>query len=196
MPTKREMFYKRMATPPSGPVLNWEFGFWNATLDNWHAQGLPVDIDTPAKLYEHVGIDSPHFGGGYFLPAANFRLAPGFADRMLEVRDDTEIRVDTDGVTYQVQREGDRTIPHYLDYPIKSRDDWQREFRKRLDADNPDRYPHVDWEQSTACMRRAARRDFSTSTALSDTSAIFWALKGLLYWPMTIRNCSRKWSRH
>ncbi len=144
--TKREMFFNRMAVPPSGPVPNWEFGLWPTTLPNWHAQGLPKELDTAAKVYKHFGIDSPHFGGGYFLPACALRLCPGFPGESLGVHDGQALYKDGDGVTYAEMVEGDQSIPHYLDYPIKGRKEWEELYKPRLAVDAPGRFPDVDWE--------------------------------------------------
>ncbi|MCC6581393.1 MAG: hypothetical protein IT440_13230, partial [Phycisphaeraceae bacterium] len=39
----------------------------------------------------------------------------------------------------------DQTIPHYLDYPLKSRKEWEEIFKPRLNPDDPRRVPDVDW---------------------------------------------------
>lgn len=147
---KREIFLSQMGPSPRGPVPNWEFGFWNTTLSAWHRQGLPAEIVTADQAYDWFGIEGPHFGHGFFLPSANLRLAPPFPERSLGFSAGTETRVDGDGVTYAAMAEGGDTIPHYLDYPVKTRADWEERYKPRLDAETPARWPDPDWDRVRA----------------------------------------------
>lgn len=146
MMTKREAFFAQMSHTPHGPVPNWEFGYWETTLPAWHTQGLPRSIDTSVKANEYFGTDCPHFGAGFFVPSAYLRLSPSFKEHLLGIEDGYEIRIDTDGVTYRCVREGQQTIPHYLDYPLKGRREWEDIYLPRLQAATEARYPQVDWE--------------------------------------------------
>jgi uroporphyrinogen decarboxylase len=145
--TQREQFLSQMGSSPCGQVPNWEFGFWNTTLSVWHEQGLPREIVTADQAYEGFGIEDPHFGHGFFLPSANLRLAPPFSERSLGFIDGIETRVDGDGVTYAEMAEGQNTIPHYLDYPVKTRADWDARYKPRLDPDTASRWPEMDWDR-------------------------------------------------
>ena len=37
----REIFLKIMNFEPSDRTIKWEFGYWEATLERWHREGLP-----------------------------------------------------------------------------------------------------------------------------------------------------------
>lgn len=146
MPTMRERFFAQMAPNPCVAVPNWEFGYWETTLPEWHRQGLPASIRTAAEAYDYFGIEGFHFGSGYYVPGGNLRLCPAFAPRSLGVQDGRELLVDADGVTYIRFAEGQNTIPHYVDYPVKGRQEWERDYLPRLAPETPGRWPaEPDW---------------------------------------------------
>lgn len=156
--TERERFYTQMSATPGSEVPNWEFGFWDATIDEWHKQGLPKEMRTRVDVHRFMGVGNPHFGPGYFLPTgAQLRLFPAFEPRDLGIRDGHDLKVDADGVTFMQVREGARSIPHYVDYPIKTRKEWDEVYKPRLDPHAPGRFPPVDWD---AVMRDFDRRAF------------------------------------
>ncbi len=66
-----------------------------------------------------------------------------------------EVHLDGDGVKFAKIAEGQSTIPHYLDYPVKSRRDWEERYKPRLAPDTPGRFPDPDWD--------AVRRAFDAS---------------------------------
>ncbi|HEY3376121.1 MAG TPA: uroporphyrinogen decarboxylase family protein [Armatimonadota bacterium] len=144
--TMRERFFAQMGANPRVPVPNWEFGYWETTLAGWHGQGLTTDVNDASSAYAHFGIEGFHFAPGYYIPGGNLRLCPAFAPRFLGVQDGRELLVDEDGVTYMRFHEGQNTIPHYLDYPVKDRASWEADFKWRLAPDAPGRFPEVDWD--------------------------------------------------
>ena len=128
-----------------------EFGYWAETLPNWHKQGLAPEIDDEGKAYQHFGIEN---WGGF---PVNIGLLPGF---------ETEIVEDTD--EYTIYRDGSRTlmherkgivktIPHYLEFGLKNREDWE-EFKERLDPNDERRWPQGEaWD---AAVKRANEADY------------------------------------
>lgn len=143
----RERFFVQMGSNPSGiQIPNWEFGYWETTLEKWHQQGLPSEINTTGKAYEYFGIEGFHFGDGFYIPGGNCRLDPPFEQRSLGVENGIETFLDNDGVKFARFAEGQSTIPHYLDYPVKCRADWETNYKSRLSPDSPERYPDPDWD--------------------------------------------------
>ena len=110
--------------------------FMQETVERWERQGLAPEAD----LAEFFGFDTVAFTGG-----APYSLLPPFEvrtvhedDRTLTVRDET-------GATKRVFRDHEgSTMPQWLDYPVKSRADFER-LTTRLDPTSPERYPS-DWE--------------------------------------------------
>ncbi len=153
--TQRERFFSQMSANPTLPCPNWEFTYWETTLSEWHKQGLPKDVDTTIKAYRHFGIEGCHFGEGFQIPGGDLRLAPPFESKFLGMEDGVAVHVDGDGVKFAEIAEGQITIPHYLDYPVKSRRDWEERYKPRLDPDTPGRFADPDWD--------AVKRSFELS---------------------------------
>jgi len=154
---QRDRFFAQMGSNPDVVVPNWEFGYWETTLATWHQQGLPGEIDTINKAYDYFGIEGFHFANGFYIPGGNCRICPSFEGRSLGVEDGVETFLDGDGVKFSEFAEGQSTIPHYLDYPIKSRADWDARYKQRLDPDTPERYSDADWDAIRASFEESGK---------------------------------------
>ncbi len=146
---------------------------WGATLERWHAEGLPRDVDVET----HFGTDRRE------VAPIHLGLLPAFDEEVLfEVRDGHVHRstvfgtrlpegmgeTGAAGEPYRIRRRGegqvirefyrrpDLTMPQWLDYSLRNRDDWEREFVPRLDPHSPARYP-LWWEDY---VRDVADRDY------------------------------------
>jgi len=132
-------------------VPDMEFGWWNECWDVWPKQGLPSWVDNNYKGDVFFGLEQTgHFGG------LNVGARPGFEARVVEDRGDKRLIVDGGGVLCEIPKDGHSTIPHYLKFPIETREDW-KEFRKRLDPGDPFRVP-TDLEHP---IQRCERRDYA-----------------------------------
>jgi hypothetical protein len=152
---QRERLFSQMSTNPTLPSPNWEFSYWDTTLSEWHKQGLPKEVDTTIKAYRYFGIEGFHFDEGFYIPGGKLRLAPAFEAKYLGVEDGVAVHLDGDGVKFAQVAEGQSTIPHYLDYPVKSRQDWEERYKPRLAPDAPGRFVDHDWD--------AVKRSFEAS---------------------------------
>ena len=153
----KERFFAQMGHYPKVKVPNFEFGYWDTTLSEWHKQGLPIEIDNSAKAQEYFGIEGMHFGGAYAPVGLRLRLLPGFESKRLRTESDgIEVWTDGDGVTFAKFMEGQNTIPHYLEYPIKGRKEWDELYKPRLNPLLPGRVPELDWK---SLQREAAASD-------------------------------------
>ncbi len=121
--------------------------FMEETLERWRQEGLPPDADPAAEF----GLDRVFFcGGGAYSPM------PPFEVQVLAEAQETQVVRDELGATKRVfKHAGGSKMPQWLDYPIKTRRDWEA-FKERLDPGTPERYPR-DWEAFGA---RWARRDW------------------------------------
>lgn len=127
---RRTMFFQRVDRIP-----NFEFGYWRETLGIWHEQGLPPEINNEAKAYEYFGIENWKTA-----PVDVIGLRPQFEYRVLEEDEETVTYRDAaSGCIAQINKEGHRSIPHYLEFALKDRACWQ-DFKERLQA-TPDRIP-------------------------------------------------------
>ena len=144
----RERWVRALHFQPVDHVPDEEFGYWDETLRRWHSEGLPAEIDTNAKADVYFG-----FAPRCTAPV-DVHMHPAFRPRVLEETERYIVRVDSDGATGVVHRDGSSTIPRYLRYAIQSRADWEP-LRERFDPTDPGRYPH-DWE---AVRHRLATSD-------------------------------------
>lgn len=119
--TVRERFQRVMHYQKVDRIPFLEFGYWEETLQRWHGEGLPAEIDNEAKAYAYFGIEN--WGG---VPANVQLTGRPYEPQTIEETDDYVITRDATGTVSQQNKGRDRTIPHYLEYGIKSREDWQR----------------------------------------------------------------------
>ncbi len=145
--TLRERFQRTMHYQTVDRIPFFEFGYWAETLPNWHQQGLPPEIDTEAKAYDYFGIES---WGGF---PVHIDLLPGFETEVIE--DTPEYRVYRNGTRtlMQERKTGIKTIPHYLEFGLKNRADWEL-FKARLDPHDPRRRPE-NWDAHVAAANAA-----------------------------------------
>ena len=109
--------------------------FMPETLERWRTEGLPEGAD----IADHFGFDRVAFTGG-----GPYSLVPPFEAQVLHEDDETQVIRDEAGVTKRVfKRHGDSKMPQWLDYPVKTRQDFE-ELKRRLDPTSPARYP-ADW---------------------------------------------------
>lgn len=117
---------------PFGVGIGWNP--WGQTLDRWRRESGKPDL----SLSRELGFD-PDFA----VPAVMLGLEPAFAPETL--RDDGEHVVyrDAKGVVARGRKDG-MCMPEFLDYPVKSREDWERLKAERLKVGDPARVA-VDW---------------------------------------------------
>ena len=147
--THRERFRRLMHFQTVDRGVHWEFGYLNETQDRWHGEGLPAEYQGNAQIEAYFGVDPV-----YRVPM-KINLVPPFEgeDKVLEEKDGRRVIQKPNGTILEEQIEGQKTIPHYIKFPIANRDDWQR-FKERLDPDTPQRN-EVDYralgEELRAC---------------------------------------------
>ncbi len=135
--TSRERWLACMRFEKPDHVPDEEFGYWEETFPKWHAQGLPEYVNSNSRADIFFGFET-HTG-----PPFNNSIIPGFEYKVLEEDDRHRTILDRDGATKQINKDGSSTIPHFLRFPIETREDWEH-FRKRLDPTEPRRYVSED----------------------------------------------------
>ncbi|MEW5945949.1 MAG: uroporphyrinogen decarboxylase family protein [bacterium] len=112
-------------------------GFWDETLARWAGEGMPrAAAAHAAAAFAYFRYD-PMFPlpvGGADEPG----FFPRFRRRTIEKTDKYKIVRDTAGCMVRVFRSGGSTIPEYLDFPVKSMDDFDH-LRRRLRPGTPGR---------------------------------------------------------
>jgi len=133
--TTRERLLAVLNHEKPDSIPDFEFGYWDETITEWHKQGLPLSVISNSEVEYYLGLE----GVSIFpmLPLPN-GLYPAFEKRVLEDKGDHLILQDIDGNLCEVPSSGS-TIPRYLKYVIESRADWETFKRERLDPSHPDR---------------------------------------------------------
>lgn len=133
--THRERFRRVMHFQSVDRVPHWEFGYLDETIERWHTEGLPAQYNDIPSVEAYFGVD-PVAG----VPFRDGPIPPFEGPvEVLEEREESRIERLPDGTVQEVQTTGITTIPHYIEFPIKDRDDWQR-FKERLDPEDPRRF--------------------------------------------------------
>jgi len=144
--TLRERFRRVMQYQTVDRIPDFEFGYWDETLPLWHEQGLPREINNEGKAYDYFGIEN------WGVAPIDLGLRPGFPGALIEETDEYIIAVDGNKATYHINKKGFKSIPHYIDFGLKTRADWQ-EFKERLQPGPDGRYPD-NWDQIAAAYNK------------------------------------------
>ncbi|MBN1460471.1 MAG: hypothetical protein JXA57_13125 [Armatimonadetes bacterium] len=149
--THRERWLRTMHFEPVDHIPDEEFGYWENTLTLWHEQGLPSEIDSLPKADIYFG-----FAPRWEIPVRQYFL-PAFEREVIDDSGEHIVIRDEHGATCEIHSSGQDSIPHFIDFLLKGRGEWEREFRPRLDPQHPGRLPQSErWEQ---LKRRYADRD-------------------------------------
>lgn len=146
-----------------------EFGYWPQTVRRWLQEGLPLTLTRAEVNRTYHGKVDRFFGfdeGFTDDLGVNYMMHPTFPEEILERKAGSVIMRDAGGVVAEcfTGETDDASIPHYLDFPVKTPDDWRRLKTERYRLDDPVRRPPPERE---ARLRRAAAEGrmivFSTS---------------------------------
>jgi uroporphyrinogen decarboxylase len=122
-----------------------EMGFWPETLERWHNEGWPDDV----YLNQYFGFDRLRESVN-----VNMGFIPGYKRQILE---ETEryiiVRRETGIIAKEFKGELSYHMPQWLDFPLKTRHDWETEIRPRLNPHSLTRYPEY-WEEKVHTWRQ------------------------------------------
>jgi len=119
------------------------WGFWNETIDRWHKEGLPLD-KTPWEFFKlDQFMSSAPEELSYYTANRVTQIPywPLFEVNIVEESDSYIVQRESDGIVKK-QLKGKTSMPQFLDFPVKSRKDWE-DLRWRLDPYIKDRYKGV-----------------------------------------------------
>ena len=138
--TLRERWRRTMQFQRVDVLPNMEFGYWNETLPAWVEQGMPPEIVNQGKAYAYFGIENWRSA-----PVNVVGLKPGFQEETIEESDRYRIYRDANGCVAKINKVGHKSIPHYIEFPVKDRATWES-FKERLQPDAsrvPDNWPEL-----------------------------------------------------
>ncbi len=136
--------------PDVFPMMEF-MGYWPETKAAWE------DAAGTRELIDHFGlVKSQH------LPI-DFNPMPAFEEKILEETESHIIMIDKTGCTKMIENKDDcSSMPHYIDFPIKSRTDFES-MKERLDgADHINRYPS-NWSES---VHNYKQRDYPLGVSI------------------------------
>jgi uroporphyrinogen decarboxylase len=126
---------------PVDHIPDIEFGYWEEVYRLWHQQGMPSWVTNEDEANRFFGFETREI-----LPVW-MGVCPPFESKVIEESETRQVFQDSEGVLYERRKDGASCIPHFLEFPVKTRQDW-KEFKKRLDPATPGRMPAGDdWEK-------------------------------------------------
>lgn len=152
-----------------------------STRKRWHRDGLPAEIermgDITAYAYKLAGGREPLDQGGEGF-GVNERLIPQFEEKVLEIRENSQIVQDWKGNVCEIGREFDlRYLREAIDFvtrkwircPVETRDDWEA-LKARYNPDDPSRLP-------ADAVERGRRLEARTWPIEMHFSGPFWIMR-------------------
>lgn len=135
-------------------TLDWEFGYWGGALNRWYDEGLEKIDGLEREVTYGEGICGPglhwpepsfsedilrdkdvfkyfNFDEGINLIPYNYWIYPKFEKRIIHEDNDKMELVDIDGIRKRILKD-DSSIPFYLEWPVKTMEDWERFKEERL----------------------------------------------------------------
>ena len=128
----RERFNAQMHYQPIDRCFNMEFGYWDENFSQWpvfYENGITNNFE--ADIF--FNFDRQYTIGG------NIWLSPSFAEEVVEVRENTKVIINEDGLLAEVPLDGHDTIPHFIKSSIETPDDWAKVKAERFRLDDSDR---------------------------------------------------------
>ena len=132
-----------------------------STLEAWHDQGLPEDVNWWEYLLNKVGIE-PEQTQKKISPGVSFKMIPTFEEKVLEHKDGHYIVQDWMGAITEISEEYDYTYIRrakdfvtrkWHKFPVEGREDWE-EMKWRYDPDDERRYPD-DFQERCQKLKNA-----------------------------------------
>jgi uroporphyrinogen-III decarboxylase len=127
----RTILGKKTDRVPFGVGLGW-FP-WGSTEERWRAESGNPRLDCAKEL---------GFDRSWAIPDIKLGIFPPFEKTILAETDEFITMRDERGITMR-QRRDMGSMPEFLDYPVKTRADWER-IKERLDPADPGRVA-LDW---------------------------------------------------
>lgn len=145
MTNRERIINTALGEPVDRLPIFFQLGPWGEAIERWQAEGMVGDWT-----------EAFHVDRGIREVRVNLGFDPWFEFAVLEEREHTRVIRDHHGITQEIRKQG-ASIPHYIDYPVKTREDWEQ-LKRRLDPDTPTRFPDnwkalaEEYNAGDACM--------------------------------------------
>jgi len=138
--THRERFNRIFRYQPVDRAPYWGTGGWSETMRRWISEGMPEAV----SLSKYFGAEETKGIPVYYGPW------PHFPYEVLKEEGATQVVRNHEGIIMRVYKtDGDRSMPHFLEFPVKTRDDYRTIIKPRLCQNPRDRFP-ADWNRRCA----------------------------------------------
>jgi len=141
--TPHERFLALMHFKPVDKMPLWEWGPWPSALRRWQREAIGEGKEAPqyAECENRVSV------------GVDMWMRPSFEVKVLQEDAETRIEQNERGIIQRVLKNPDAmSMPHHLEYPVKTRADWEA-MKERFDPADPGRFPD-DWRQRCEQWRR------------------------------------------
>ena len=118
---------------PFGVGLGWRP--WGDALNRWRQESGDPSLDPAIAL----GYDS-----SFAIPRLESGPFPHYENKIIADEGETIVSLDWRGITMRNRKDGG-SMPEFLDYPVKSPDDWNRIKQERYRLDLIDERVVEDW---------------------------------------------------
>jgi hypothetical protein len=108
---------------------------WGETLKRWHLESSNPSLE-PASVF---GYDS-----SFAVPSLESGTFPHYEKKIIADEGETIVSLDWRGITMRNRKDGG-SMPEFLDYPVKSPEDWERIKQERYSLDKMDERDKEDW---------------------------------------------------
>jgi uroporphyrinogen decarboxylase len=133
--THRERFNGICRFQPVDRAPYWAAGRWSETTRRWISEGMPEDVN----YTDYFGCEETKGIPVYYGPW------PRFPYEVIEDEGETQVVRNHEGIIMRVYKvDGDRSMPHFLEFPVKTREDYRRLIKPRLCNNPRERFPE-DW---------------------------------------------------
>lgn len=141
--TPGERFMRAISFQSVDRIPCMDFGYWRTTIDNWHKQGLPAEVDSTEEVEQYFGCDRGfetnlvNYWGDNGPIGVKWRVFPEWTKYVIE----EDERTVTYGGEVGVIKESkvSESIPYQSKYPVETQEDYDRLVAGRLDAWDPGR---------------------------------------------------------
>ncbi|MCI4438606.1 hypothetical protein JHC27_01955 [archaeon] len=133
---ERERLLRTLQFKEVDRVPDYEFGYWDETIDRWHAEGLPLHLHSNNDVEDYFKLEG--WDTIDMLPVRT-GLWPSPPSRKIKEYEDKEVIDDGLGGVY-IRKKWTSTIPLHLRWPLKNKEDWEK-IRPFFDPDTPGRMP-------------------------------------------------------
>jgi len=167
METARELFLRIMNFKSAKRTLKWELGYWGGTIKRWYSEGLPKNMGLVTEISDGDSVVGPgvanaspsttgdfplydfdvssyfSFDESFYHFPYNYWIYPRFEKKVIREDEKFIELIDTDGVTKRKLKDN-TSMPMWLDFPVKSKLDWEKIKEERFNLNSINKRFHID----------------------------------------------------